>query len=80
MFHQESLNLSIFIVNNLYCVTNCLNVNRVTICSAKCLDIVTLKVLSTSCFRYSSEEKSTKFRNPKMKLNKIDKRFPVQFL
>ena len=52
--------------------------NHVTICRAKCLDIVTLKLLPTSCFRYNSEEKSTKFLNPKMKLNKIDIHFPVR--
>ena len=54
--------------------------NRVTICRAKCLDIVILKVLPTSYFCYNSEEKSTKFPNPKMKLNKIDISFPVQIL
>ena len=32
-----SLNLSIFIVNNFYYVTNCLNINRITIYYAKCL-------------------------------------------
>ena len=50
--------------------------NRVTICRAKCLNIVTLKVLPTSYFRYNSEEKSTKSPNPKMKPNKIDLEFP----
>ena len=54
--------------------------NRVTICRAKCLDIVALKLLPTSCFRYNAEEKSTKFRNLKMKLNKIDTSFFVQVL
>ena len=34
--------------------------NRVTICRPKCFDIVTLKILSTSCFRYNSEEKKHK--------------------
>ena len=45
---------------------------RVTICRAKCPDVVTLKVLPTSCFHYSSEEKSTKFLNAKNNVNKID--------
>ena len=41
------LNLTslIFIVNNFYCVINCLNINRITISRAKCLDLVTLKIL-----------------------------------
>ena len=43
-------------------------------------DIVTLKVLPTSCFRYNSEEESTKLPNPKMKLNKIDTSFSVKVL
>ena len=38
----------------------------------KCIGIGTLKVLPTNCFRYNSKEKSTKFPNPKMKLNKIN--------
>ena len=59
---------------------NCLNMNRVAICRAKCIDIVTLKVLQTSCFRFNSEEKGTKFPNPEMKLNKIDTSCPVQGL
>ena len=57
---------------------NCLNANRFTIYRTKCIDIVTLKVLPTS---YNSEErKSTKFTNPKMKQNKIDRSFLVQVL
>ena len=63
-------NLSIFIVNNFYCVMNCLNINRVRFYKTKFIDIVTLKVLPTSCSRYNSEEKSIKFPNPKMKLQK----------
>ena len=35
---------------------------------AKCLGIVTLRVLSTTCFRYNSEEISSKFPILKMKL------------
>ena len=72
--------ISIFIVNDFYCVINCLNMNRVTICRAHCLDIMTLKIFLASCFHYNSEEKSKKLPNPKMKLNKIDTSFPVQVL
>ena len=54
--------------------------NPVTICRANCLDIVTLSVLPTSCFRYNSGEKITKFSNSKMTLRKIDTSFPVQVL
>ena len=43
------LNLSIFIVNEFFYVINCLKINRVTIFRAKCLRIVTLKVLLTIC-------------------------------
>ena len=59
-------NLSIFIVNNFYCVMNCLNINRVRFYRTKCIDIVTLKVLPTSCSRYKkhkipkSENEATK--------------------
>ena len=52
--------LSIFIVNNFYYAINCLNINHVTIYRRKCIDIVTLNVLPTSCFRHNVEEKSTK--------------------
>ena len=51
--------------------------NRVTICREKCLHIMNL---ATSCYCYNSEEKSIKFPNPKMKLNKIDASFPAQVL
>ena len=34
---------------------------------AKCLGIVTLRVLPTTCFPYNSEEISSKFPIPKMK-------------
>ena len=54
--------------------------DRVTIFTTKCIDMMTLKVLLTSCFCYNSEEKRTKFPNAKMKLNKIDTSFPVQVL
>lgn len=67
-----SLNLSIFIINNFYCVISCLNMNRVTTCRVKYLDII----LPTSFFRHNSEEKSTKFLNLKMTLNKIGTSFP----
>ena len=73
-----SLNFSIFIVNNFYCVINCLNMNGVTICRAECLEIVTLKVFSTSCFCYNSKEKITKFS--KSKTNRIDMSFHEQVL
>ena len=43
--------------------------NRVTICRAKCLGIVTLKVLPTGFARYNSEEKA--------KLNRINVSYPV---
>ena len=36
---------------------------RITICRAKCLDIVTLKVLPTSCFCYNPEDKIRVFEN-----------------
>ena len=88
----KSLNLSLFIVNKFY-PTNpphvfhvdttwkrSLRLKCVTICRAKCLDMVTLKVLPTSRFRYNSDVKSTIFPNAKMKLNKIDMSFPVQVL
>ena len=74
-----SLNLSIFIVSNVNCVMSSLNINRVTIYTAKCLGKVTLKVLLTICYRCNSEE-STKFPNLKIKLNKISADFPVQIL
>ena len=36
---------------------------RVTICRAKCLDIVTLKVLPTDYFCYNPEDKIPEFEN-----------------
>ena len=54
--------------------------NCFTISGAKCLGIVTLKDLLTSCSRYNSEEKSPKFPVPKMKLKRINASFPVQVL
>ena len=46
---------------------------------AKCLEMVTLKVLPTTCFSYNSEKISSKYLIPKMKLNKIDMSFPMKF-
>ena len=46
--------------------------NHVTICRAKCLAIVTLNVLPTSCSCYDSEEKSQKFPISKLKINRIN--------
>ena len=66
-----SLNLSIFRVKNFYYVINCLYLNRVTIYRAKCLGKVNLKVLPTTCFRFNSEEISSNFLIPKMRLNRI---------
>ena len=57
---------------------NCLNINRNTIYRAKCLGIVTLKVLPTSCSHYNSEEKTLKFPISKMKLNRINASSLVQ--
>ena len=57
-----------------------MNINHIKIYRRKCIDIVTLKVLPTSCFHYNSVKKSTKFPNPKMKLSKIGMSFPVQVL
>ena len=62
-----SLNLSNVIVNNFCCVVFCLIMNRVTICREICLDmisldIMTLKNLPTSCFRYKSEKAKQKLR------------------
>ena len=45
-----------------YYVIIFLNINRVTIFRAKCFDIVTLKVLPTTCVYCNSAKKSTKFR------------------
>ena len=59
---------------------NCLNINRVTISRVKCLDIVYLKVLPTTCLCYDSEEIKSKFLIPKMKLNRINMSFPMQVL
>ena len=75
-----SLNLSIFIVNNFFYVINCLIINRVMIYRAKCLGIVTSKVLLATCYRYNSEEISAEFLIAKMNLNRIDMSFPVRVL
>ena len=55
--------IGIFIVNNFYCVLNCVYINRVTIYRAKYPGIVTLAVLPSSSFGYKSEEKSAKYFN-----------------
>ena len=46
--------------------------NRATVCRAKCLDKVTLKVLPTSCFRYKSEEKKQKIPESKNRKNRAE--------
>ena len=51
--------------------------NHVTIYRSKCLGIVTLEVLPTSCFCHNSAEKSANLPIPKMKLQRIDTGFPV---
>ena len=88
--HQEcltyaglaSLNLSIFIVNNFYCVINCLNMNRVIVCRAKSVGIAAYRHSFTDelfpLWLSNSEEKITKFPFPKMKLNRINASFPMQ--
>ena len=74
---MTSLNLSLFVINNFYGVINCLNMNRVTICRAKCLDIkVPLKVLLTSCFCYNSKEKKNKISESKNKIKQSRYEFP----
>ena len=63
MFNLDGNYISQFMYfngNNFYCVINCLNMNRVTISRIKYLDIVTSNVLSTSYFRYNSQEKEHK--------------------
>ena len=45
------------IVNNFYCVINCLNMNHVTIRRAKCLGIVTLKVYRQVVFVITRRKK-----------------------
>ena len=62
-------NSSIFIGKNFYYIISCLNINRITIYRAKCLGIVTLKVLPKTYFRYNSEEKGTKLPIRRIKLN-----------
>ena len=52
-----------------------LNIKRVI---AKYLGIMTSEVLPTSSFRYKAKEKSKKLSVPKMKLSRINTRFPVQ--
>ena len=43
--------IDIFIRNNFDYVIDCININRGTIYTTKCIDIVTLNVLPTSYFR-----------------------------
>ena len=77
---RQDLHLPIFLflANKSYCVKNCLNIYRVTIYTSKYLGIVALKVLSTICFRYKSEDKSIEFLIPRVNLNTINTSFPVQ--
>ena len=70
MFNLNRIHISQFIY--FFCVINCLNMNRIPICRAKCFGIVTLKASLRSCSRYNSEDKSPKFPIPKMKLNRIN--------
>ena len=44
------------------------------------MSLVTLKVLPTTYFGYNSEEISSEFPIPKMKLNRIDMNFAMQVL
>ena len=74
------INSSVFIAYNFRYVINCLNINCVTIYTEKCLGIVTLKALLTTCFRYNSEKLSSKFLIPKMKLSRIEMRLLVEVL
>ena len=62
LYRFKWLSLSISIINNFYCVINCLNINLVKIYRAKFLSIIILKVLPTSYFCCSSEGKNTKFQ------------------
>ena len=55
-----SLNLSIFIVNNFWCVINCLNINGVTIYRAKISWHSDFKSFTDKLFLDNSEEKSKK--------------------
>ena len=56
-----------FIVNNFYCVIDCLNMNCVTICRAKCHSIVNfyLQIIPLITHFLPLEEKKTKFLIPK---------------
>ena len=80
MFNLDRIDNLPISINNFYCVINCSNMSRVKIFRAKCLGIVTLKVLPTSCSRYNSENKSSKFLFQKVKLNRINTSVPVQVL
>ena len=67
---MTSLCLCIFIVNNFYCVINCLTINRVKIHRAKCLDMVTFyrQVISVITLSKKKTKKPTELPIPKMKL------------
>ena len=59
--------------------------NHVTICIAKCLGVVTLKVLPKSSSRYTqgcynTEDKSLKFPTLNITLHRINASLPVQVL
>ena len=56
-----------FIVNNFYCVIDCLNMNCVTVCRAKCHSIVNfyLQIIPLITHFLLLEEKKTKFLIPK---------------
>ena len=53
----------IFIVSNSYCVINYLKTNHITVCRAKYLAIMTLKVLPTSCYHYHCGKLNAKYKN-----------------
>ena len=52
-----SFNFSVCKANYFCCVINCLNINRVTICSANCPCIVIFKKLPAIFFRYNARER-----------------------
>ena len=54
--------------------------NCVTIYKAKYIDIVTLKLLPTTSFRYNSEKMSSKISIPKEKQSRIAMSFAIQLL
>ena len=50
----------------------------VTIYRVKCLGILSLKVLPTTCFCYNLDQKCIKSTIPRMKLNRINTSFPAE--